>query len=465
MVGGMKSNFSILIIDDDHFVTESLSEFLAIKEYSVIVAENGKTGLKHFEMYHPPIVLLDQELPDKNGLDICREILDLDPFVKIIFITAHASIRYAVDAMQTGAFNYLPKPFSLEELLISIQMASKSLKLEGKLKVQEYQDKRKRSEAKLIGHSEAIVHLRSQIDLAAASEAAVLITGETGVGKNLIAKEIHRRQNRREPYLTINCSAIPENLIESEYFGHEKGTFTGADARREGIFELADGGTLVLDEIGDIPYHLQSKLLSVLEEKQVRRIGSAHPIHVDVRIIALTNRDLTKAIQEKHFREDLYYRLAVIHIEVPALRQHVQDIPELARFFTASFCGGDAAISDEQLSRLAAYSWPGNVRELRNIIERASLLRQGDDIRPAELLTLSNPGAMDMACMPAPPSATHAIMPLEEIIRQHIAGALQACGGNKSQAAKRLGLSLSTLKRKLKSYENETPANRSKMTY
>jgi len=450
----MTSKSTILIIDDDHFVTESLSEFLGLQAYHVIVAQDGKTGLKRFEMYHPPIVLLDQELPDKNGLDICREILDLDPFVKVIFITAHASIPYAVDAMQTGAFNYLPKPFSLEELLISIQMAAKSLKLEGKIKVQEYENKRKRTEAKLIGHSDAIAQLRGQIKLAAASDAAVLITGETGVGKNLIAREIHRRQGRREPYLTINCSAIPENLIESEYFGYEKGTFTGADTRREGIFELADGGTLVLDEIGDIPYHLQSKLLSVLEEKQVRRIGSAHPINVDVRIVALTNRDLTQAIQEKLFREDLYYRLAVIHIKVPALRQHIEDLPALARHFTANFCGGEVALSEEQLGRLAAYPWPGNVRELRNIIERASLLRQGDGIRPAELLSSADPGSLGVICRPTPPPLSPDITPLEDVVRQHIARALQACGGNKSQAAKHLGLSLSTLKRKLKSYEN-----------
>lgn len=450
----MTSKSTILIIDDDHFVTESLSEFLGLQSYHVIVAQDGKTGLKHFEMYHPPIVLLDQELPDKNGLDICREILDLDPFVKVIFITAHASIPYAVDAMQSGAFNYLPKPFSLEELLISIQMAAKSLKLEGKIKVQEYENKRKRTGTKLIGHSDAIAQLRGQIKLAAASDAAVLITGETGVGKNLIAREIHRRQGRREPYLTINCSAIPENLIESEYFGYEKGTFTGADTRREGIFELADGGTLVLDEIGDIPYHLQSKLLSVLEEKQVRRIGSAHPIHVDVRIIALTNRDLTQAIQEKLFREDLYYRLAVIHIKVPALRQHIEDLPALARHFTANFCGGEVDLSEEQLVRLSDYPWPGNVRELRNIIERASLLRQGNGIRPAELLSAADPGSLGVICKPTPSPTALDITPLENVIQQHIARALQACGGNKSQAAKHLGLSLSTLKRKLKSYDN-----------
>ena len=450
----MKSKFDILIIDDDQFVTESLAEFLSMNEYNALIADNGASGLDHFETYHPPIVLLDQELPDKKGLDVCRDILELDPSVKIIFITAHASIRYAVDAMQTGAFNYLPKPFSLEELLISIQMASKSLKLEGKLKAQEYENKRKRTGTKLIGRSDAMEQLRDQINLAAAADSPVLITGETGVGKNLISKEIHRRQNAREPYLTINCSAIPENLIESEYFGHEKGAFTGADTRREGIFELADGGTLVLDEIGDIPYHLQSKLLSVLEEKQVRRIGSAHPINVDVRIIALTNRDLAKAIREKHFREDLYYRLAVIHIKVPTLREHMEDVPELAKYLTGIFCGGNVTISDSQLDRLMAYSWPGNVRELRNIIERASLLRQGNEIRPAELLATSSTESAEMDCLERQSLTAATIMPLEEIIKRHILGALKACDGNKSHTAKQLGLSLSTLKRKLKVYEN-----------
>lgn len=452
----MKSKFDILIIDDDQFVTESLSEFLSMNDYSALVAENGNTGLTHFETYHPPIVLLDQELPDKNGLAVCRDILDLDPSAKIIFITAHASIRYAVDAMQTGAFNYLPKPFSLEELLISIQMASKSLKLEGKLKAQEYENKRNRTETELIGGSRAMNQLRDQIDLAAASESAVLITGETGVGKNLIAKEIHRRQSRREPYLTINCSAIPENLIESEYFGHEKGAYTGADARREGIFELADSGTLVLDEIGDIPYHLQSKLLSVLEEKQVRRVGSSHPVDVDVRIIALTNRDLNRAIRERRFREDLYYRLAVIHIKLPALKRHMEDIPDLVHYFSANFCGAGVSVSDHQIDRLMTYSWPGNVRELRNIIERAALLRKGDEIRPADLLATSSNGTAEMDCLETQTPTPDSIVPLEAIVKQHILGALKACDGNKSQTAKQLGLSLSTLKRKLKSYEQSS---------
>ncbi|MBI5897259.1 MAG: sigma-54-dependent Fis family transcriptional regulator [Desulfobacterales bacterium] len=445
----MKSKATILIIDDDPMISSTLVELLESEQYHAKVAQTGKAGRQAFQIHHPPIVLLDQELPDSTGIEVCRDILEMDPAAKIIFITAHASVRYAVDAMQAGAFNYLPKPFSLDELLIAVRLAENSLRLEGKLKVQEYKNKQQRFMTEMVGRSEAAERLRGQIQLAAASEAAVLITGETGVGKNLIAREIHQRQNQREPFLSINCSAIPENLMEAEYFGHEKGAFTGADNRREGIFELADGGTLLLDEIGDIPYHLQSKLLSVLEEKQVRRVGGAHPIHVDVRIIALTNRDLASAIRENRFREDLFYRLAVIQIHVPPLRRHIEDIPAIATYFAQTFCGGEVTIPEAQLQRLADYAWPGNVRELRNVIERASLLRQDNTIHPADLLG-TGPAEINSdtgADIPQPDEIT----PLEELIQKHIRRALEACSGNKSQAAKCLGLSLSTLKRKIKS--------------
>ncbi len=446
----MKPNATILIIDDDPMISGTLMELLESERYRAIVAGTGKAGRQAFQTHHPSIVLLDQELPDATGIEVCRDILEMDAAVKIIFITAHASVRYAVDAMQTGAFNYLPKPFSLDELMIAVRMAEKSLRLEGRLKVQEYKNKQQRFMAQLVGRSDAVERLRGQIQLAAASDAAVLITGETGVGKNLIAREIHQRQSRREPFLTINCSAIPENLMESEYFGHEKGAFTGAESRREGIFELADGGTLLMDEIADTPYHLQSKLLSFLEEKQVRRVGGTHSINVDVRIIAATNRDLAAAIRENRFREDLFYRLAVIQIHVPPLRRHPEDIPAIADYFAGSFCGEEVKIPTAQMQRLAEYHWPGNVRELRNIIERASLLRQNDTIHPADLLgsgpqEVNNVTGVEIL-------RPEAILPLEELIQKHIQRALATFNGNKSQAAKSLGLSLSTLKRKIKSF-------------
>jgi len=285
----MKKVSNILIIDDDDFVAASLSDFLISKGFGVQTAANGKDGIETFERKQPPLVLLDQKLPDMEGAHVCKKILEINPNTKIVFITAYATVQYAVEAMQAGAFHYLSKPFELDELSIAIDMALKNAHMEVKLRVQDYEREKERQEKKLIGSSEVMKRIREQIELAASSEATVLITGETGVGKNVVARGIHDLQIKRETFLAINCSAIPENLMEAEYFGHEKGVFTGAETRREGIFELADGGTLVLDEIGEIPMHLQSKLLTVLEDKSIRRIGSGRAIPIDVRIIATTN--------------------------------------------------------------------------------------------------------------------------------------------------------------------------------
>jgi DNA-binding NtrC family response regulator len=274
----------------------------------------------------------------------------------------------------------------------------------------------------------------------------VLITGETGVGKNVVARAIHDLQAGRETFLMVNCSAIPENLMEAEYFGHEKGVFTGADTRREGIFELADGGTLVLDEIGEIPIRLQSKFLTILEDKCVRRIGGGRSIPVDVRIMATTNQDLDRAIRERRFRQDLYYRLAVVTIQVPALRDHPEDIPEIAEYFARIFCRKPVRILDHDMKKMMEYPWPGNVRELRNVIERASLLLKGDILRPVNLLV---GGESDNPWVEGKPYETKAIVPLQELKRQQILTALKACAGNKSRTARTLGISLSTLKRTL----------------
>jgi DNA-binding NtrC family response regulator len=447
----MKKTEHILIIDDDNFITDSLSDFLREKQYNVQAASNGQEGLDRFEEMHPTMVLLDQELPDISGLEVCRRILAIDPATKIIFITAHATVRYAVEAMQAGAFNYLSKPFALEELLIAINMASKSLQLEGKLRAQEYQARRVQKQAQLVGGSAMMDGLREQIQLASRSDTTVLITGETGVGKTEVAKAIHSLQDRRETFLSINCATIPENLMEAEYFGHEKGAFTGADVRREGIFELADSGSLVLDEIGEIPLHLQSKLLTVLEEKQVRRIGGRRAVPVDVRIIATTNHDLDQAIAQKKFRQDLYYRLAIFKMHIQPLRDHPEDIPELATYFANRFCRRRVHIAQSQLQQLKAYPWPGNIRELRNIIERAALFIENDRIHPADLLARDS-----IAVNASPPTASPVdahrmdIVPLAQMKAAYIRRALELCRGNKSQTARMLGVSLSTLKRQLK---------------
>ena len=445
----MKKVTNLLIIDDDDFVTASLSDFLINKGFGVQTSSNGKDGIASFEREQPSLVLLDQKLPDMEGVDVCKKILEINPNAKIIFITAYATVQYAVEAMQAGAFHYLSKPFELDELSITIDMALKNVHLEGRLRVQDYERQKERQEKKLIGSSEVMKRIGEQIELASGSEATVLITGDTGVGKNVVATAIHDLQAKRETFLAINCSAIPENLMEAEYFGHEKGVFTGAETRREGIFELADGGTLVLDEIGEIPMHLQSKLLTALEDKSIRRIGSGRAIPVDVRVIATTNEDLEEAIREKRFRQDLYYRLAVLNIHIPPLREHSEDIPEIADYFVKQLCRKPIKIPDNHMKKLMRYPWPGNVRELRNVIERAALLLQGDEIKPADLLlqtSLSPP--LEVSSRKS--LNIHDILPLEEVKRRHVLSALRACSDNKSLTARSLGISLSTLKRKLK---------------
>lgn len=441
-----KKAVQVLIIDDDELFAASLSDFLSAKSFKVSSAKTGKEGMSVFEREQPALVLLDQKLPDMEGIEVCRKILEMDPRTKVILVTAYATVRCAVDAIKAGAFNYLSKPFELDELLIIMDMAVKNVQMEGKIRVQDYERSRESEEKQLIGSSDGMRRVGEQIRLAATTDSNVLITGETGVGKNVVAKAIHDLQAGRETFLTINCSAIPENLMEAEYFGHEKGVFTGADTRREGIFELADGGTVVLDEIGEIPIRLQSKLLSILEDKCVRRIGGGRTIPVDVRIMATTNQDLDQAIREKRFRQDLYYRLAVVTIQVPPLREHPEDIPEIAEYFARIFCRKPVCILDDDMKRMIDYPWPGNVRELRNIVERASLLLRGDVLRPASLLANSD---HDNTWIERKHYEATEIVPLQELKRQQILTALKACSGNKSLTARTLGISLSTLKRTL----------------
>ncbi len=441
-----KKAIQVLIIDDDELFAASLSDFLSAKSFKVSSAKTGKEGMSVFEREQPALVLLDQKLPDMEGIEVCRKILEMDPRTKVILVTAYATVRCAVDAIKAGAFNYLSKPFELDELLIIMDMAVKNVQMEGKIRVQDYERSRESEEKQLIGSSDGMRRVGEQIRLAATTDSNVLITGETGVGKNVVAKAIHDLQAGRENFLTINCSAIPENLMEAEYFGHEKGVFTGADTRREGIFELADGGTVVLDEIGEIPIRLQSKLLSILEDKCVRRIGGGRTIPVDVRIMATTNQDLDQAIREKRFRQDLYYRLAVVTIQVPPLREHPEDIPEIAEYFARIFCRKPVCILDDDMKRMIDYPWPGNVRELRNIVERASLLLRGDVLRPASLLANSD---HDNTWIERKHYEATEIVPLQELKRQQILTALKACSGNKSLTARTLGISLSTLKRTL----------------
>ncbi len=399
------------------------------------------------------VALLDQKLPDREGHTLCPPILECNDQTKIIFSTAYPSFENAVKAIRAGAYDYLSKPFELEELRLAINHAFRTLDLERVEQIQNYRTDKEMEETVLVGGRGGLAQVQELVEAAARVDSPVLITGETGSGKNVVAKAVHfSGPFRQAPFISINCAAIPENLMEAELFGYDKGAFTGAVAARKGIFEMAEGGTLFLDEIGEMPLHLQSKLLGVLDDKRIRRIGGESVRFVDVRIIAATSADVEAAIRQKKFREDLYYRLSVIKIHVPPLRERLQDIPDLCRHFLSKNCKGrEIILADSEVSRLKMYDWPGNVRELRNILERAVALRKGPYITPSDFIGNSR------AC-PEPQSdvsvsgATQGDSTLEAMEKNHIRNALRQFSGNYTRTARAMGISLSTLKRKIKRY-------------
>ena len=443
---------TILVIDDDRVFGEAVRQALAGPAREVLVVHTAAEGVGHCSRRRVDVVLLDQKLPDGEGFSFCPQILSFNEQTKIIFITAYPSFESAVRAVKGGAYDYLSKPFELEELLLAVERSCRTLDLEQAAQLQTYRQRKEGEETVLLGGSPALAAVRETIDLAAAEDAPVLITGETGTGKGVVARSIHYRGPRAEaPFVSINCAALPENIIETELFGHERGAFTGAVGARKGIFEMAEGGTLFLDEIGTMPLHLQSKLLGVLDEKRIRRLGGETFIPVDVRIVAATNAEIEAALRSRTFREDLYYRIGVIRLHMPPLRERAEDIPELCRFFLGLRSRGSASVlPEEEILRLQDYGWPGNVRELKNIIERAAILHR-DILRPAALLG-NNAAAATATAFP-PRVATGDNRPLAslaDVEREHIARVLAEHAGNYSRAARTLGISLSTLKRKLR---------------
>ena len=440
----------LLVIDDDRFFCDTVCAAFDDPGIEVLTAQTGARGLELCAASPVDVVLLDQKLPDTNGIDFCAPILDCHDGTHIIFITAYPSFQNAVQAIKVGAYDYLSKPFEMDELLLTVNKAMRAIELERMAQVRDYEQQRDCDRTVVVGSAGGLREVRRMVDLAAPSHASVLITGETGTGKSLIAKSIHYSgPNPGGPFIAINCAAIPESLMEAELFGYEKGAFTGAEKSTRGLFEMAEEGTLFLDEIGEMPLHLQAKLLGVLDEKQIRRLGGRSLKPVNVRIVAATNADMASAVRNRRFREDLFYRLSVMQIHVPPLRSRIQDLPDLCRHFITQIAPDQHIdLTDDQIQEMQKYAWPGNVRELRNILERAILLRKGARIEPLCILgqPLEHP-VEDAFPDPSPDIAT-----LETVEARHISETLQRLKGNHTRTANALGISRSTLMRKLKSY-------------
>jgi DNA-binding NtrC family response regulator len=444
---------TLLIIDDEQIFCDALTDCLQSDELAVLTANTGADGLAVCSRMRIDLVLLDQKLPDGEGHALAPAILERNDQTKIIFITAFPSFENAVKAIRTGAHDYLSKPLDLEELKLMVQSMLRTLDLEQVVQIHSYEQQRDRDRAVLIGAASGLAGVEALIESATRTDAPVLITGETGTGKNLVAKNIHYRSASADaPFIAINCASLPEPLIEAELFGFERGSFTGAVAAKKGLFELADGGTIFLDEIGELPIQLQSKLLSVIEDRQVRRIGGTSSKYIKVRIIAATNADLARVLG-KTFRNDLYYRLSVMTIHIPPLRKRRQDIPDLAEYILKRVLGaGELSLPGQELRLLQEYDWPGNVRELRNILERALLVHQKGMVRPSLLLQHAQTGAASVSG--SADQRQQAIVPLEEAERRLILAALDQYGGNVTRAAQALGISLSTMKRRLEQYRS-----------
>jgi len=454
-------NPTILIADDDQAIVTSLSYFFRNKGFDVMEASSGEECLRIVEKEQPDIQLLDYRLPDMSGLDAISRIGRLAPDSVTIIMTGFGSIKGAVEAISAGAFDYLPKPVDLNTLEIAVERALEIQGLKKENRILKGMASSLESEG-LIGESPEIHKLTLIVNLLAENkDTTVLVEGESGTGKEVVARIMHRLSQRRDkPFMDINCAALPENLLEAELFGYEKGAFTDAKSMKRGLIEVADGGTLFLDEVGELSIRLQPKLLRVLETKTFRRVGGTRDITADVRIIAATNRPLADAVSSKEFREDLYYRLQVMPLQLPPLRDRGRDVMLLARHFLESLgIGGKKKIkgfSDECEKYLMSYSWPGNIRELKNVVERAVILCDGPLITPEFLSKdITDEFGGDTAAppaVPAVPDRAAAMTSLEEVERMHILNVIEHTGGNQSRASRILGISRSTLINKLKKY-------------
>ena len=447
----MSGKAKIVVVDDDATMREALRETLAGEGYAVLAVDNAIQAIAELEKQEADLVLADLTLPRVSGLELLDSIRRQWPGLEVIVITGQGSIETAVDAIKRGAYHYVTKPFTPDEIIHLVGQALERRRLVHRKERLEEEVSLLRGAHQLVGQSEPMRRINEIIQTAAGSDATVLVQGESGTGKEIIANAIHAQSRRtRGPLVKMNCAAVPETLLESELFGHEKGAFTGADRRRIGRFEQADGGTLFLDEVCEMHPRLQAKFLRALQEREVERLGSSATIPVDTRIIAATNRDLQKALEEGVLREDLYYRLNVILLRVPPLRERMDDVPIVAMHFLRKYAAREhssmSSIAEEALNVLLSYSWPGNVRELENAIERAAVLGKGDQLRAQDLPPQVHRGGDDER----PLIPAH--LTLEEIEKLAIAQALRLTGGNKSEAAERLGIHRTSIYDKMRRY-------------
>ena len=448
----------ILIVDDEEDLTLGYSKCLLKVGYEVKTASSGEEAIEILKKEIFDLMLLDIRLPKMNGMEVLSRALEIDPDLVVLMITAHGSVQSAVDAMRLGAYDYLMKGFDNEELRVVVKKALDVHKLKREVSQLKLNEQRRYPDIAIFGNSPKIRSVKELIKVVARTpKTSVLIQGESGTGKELVSKAIHKLSARAEkPLIAINCSAIPENLMESELFGYEKGAFTDAKSMKKGVFELANGGTLFLDEISSMKLSLQPKLLRVLETQSFRRIGGTSDIKIDVRILAATNQDLKQCVDNGEFREDLYYRLKVMVINLPHLRERLEDIIPMAKMFIAQnnkeFSKNITGFSEEAEKFMVNYEWPGNVRELKNVMERAVILCQNDIVKaehlPIELRT--SPPKQSKTILP--PQSSGEDLSLQDIEQKHIIETLQKFDGNKSKAARVLNISRSTLREKLKQY-------------
>ena len=447
------TNYKILVVDDEKSLREMLSILLERQGYKVKQATDGVAALSMAQENSYDLIISDIQMPKMNGIELLRQLRSQDNNVTMMMVTAFSSTEEAVEAMKLGAYDYITKPFKNDEIRLVIKNALERQQLQQENRQLKQQLGQRFSFQNLIGHSPAMAKLITLLERVAPSQANVLITGESGTGKELVAKALHLNSDRKaHPFVPINCGAIPENLLESELFGHEKGAFTGADKRKEGLFESADHGTLFLDEIGELPMGMQVKLLRVLQEREFRRVGGTSNISLNIRLVAATNQDLSEMIKQGSFREDLFYRLNVVSIELPPLRTRQDDIPLLINSFYQRLTGKkEYAIQKQALEILLNYDWPGNVRELENLVERCVILGETNELTidclPDQLKNKNHNlcGVIDNL----PDEGFDLEKWLEDMERTVLLQALERSGGVKKRAAELLGINFRSIRYRL----------------